>query len=97
MNCPNNIVDGVYSGHTLEHLYPNHAYRLLVEIYRVLKSNCWLRINVPDLKRAIDIYNGKAKIDKVLKDYFKINSLTKIKTSIELILIKEGIVNTTKG
>jgi predicted SAM-dependent methyltransferase len=58
LNCPENAVDGVYSGHTLEHLYPNHAYQLLSEIYRVLKPNCWLRINVPDLKRAVDFYNG---------------------------------------
>ncbi|OFX56509.1 MAG: hypothetical protein A2046_14195 [Bacteroidetes bacterium GWA2_30_7] len=57
--CSNNVVDGVYSGHTLEHLYPKHAYQLLCEIFRVLKPKCWLRINVPDLKRAVDIYNGK--------------------------------------
>lgn len=59
LNCPDNIVDGVYSGHTLEHLYPNHAYNLLKEIFRILKPGCWLRINVPDLKSAIDFYNGK--------------------------------------
>lgn len=62
LNCPDNIVDGVYSGHTLEHLYPNHAYKLLKEIFRILKPGCWLRINVPDLKRAIDFYNGKIDI-----------------------------------
>lgn len=62
LNCPNNVVDGVYSGHTLEHLYPNHAYQLLSEIFRVLKPKCWLRINVPDLKRSVDFYNGKISI-----------------------------------
>lgn len=62
LNCPSNIADGVYSGHTLEHLYPNHAYYLLSEIYRILKPGCWLRINVPDIKRAIDFYNGKIDI-----------------------------------
>lgn len=64
LNCSDNIVDGVYSGHTLEHLYPNHAYNLLKEIFRVLKPGSWLRINVPDLKRAIDFYNGKIDIPK---------------------------------
>ncbi|MDD2604608.1 MAG: methyltransferase domain-containing protein [Desulfobacteraceae bacterium] len=64
LNCPNDIVDGVYSGHTLEHLYPNHAYNLLKEIFRILKPGCWLRINVPDLKRAIDFYNGKIEINE---------------------------------
>ncbi len=59
LNCPDNVVDGVYSGHTLEHLWPNHAYQLLSEIYRILKPGCWLHINVPDLKIAVDIYNGK--------------------------------------
>jgi predicted SAM-dependent methyltransferase len=58
LNCDDNIVDGIYSGHTLEHLFPNHANQLLEECYRVLKPGAWLRINVPDLKRAIDFYNG---------------------------------------
>jgi predicted SAM-dependent methyltransferase len=57
LNCPDNVVDGVYSGHTLEHLWPNHAYQLLAEIYRILKPGCWLRINVPDLRWALDFYN----------------------------------------
>jgi predicted SAM-dependent methyltransferase len=65
LNCPSNIVDGVYSGHTLEHLYPNHAYQLLSEVFRVLKPKCWLRINVPDLKRAVDFYNGKISIPEL--------------------------------
>jgi predicted SAM-dependent methyltransferase len=59
LKCSDNIVDGVYSGHTLEHLFPDEAYRLLNEIFRVLKPKCWLRINVPDLGRAVDFYNGK--------------------------------------
>jgi predicted SAM-dependent methyltransferase len=60
--CKSDIVDGIYSGHTLEHLYPNHAYKMLKEIFRVLKPGAWLRINVPDLKRAVDFYNGKIEI-----------------------------------
>lgn len=59
LNCPDNIADGVYSGHTLEHLYPNHAYQLLSEIFRILKPGCWIRINVPDLEKIVDFYNGK--------------------------------------
>ncbi len=59
LNCHDDIVDGVYSGHTLEHLYPNHAYFLIAEIYRILKPGGWLRINVPDLEIAIDYYMGK--------------------------------------
>lgn len=62
LNCSTNVVDGVYSGHTLEHLYPNHAYIMLKEIVRILKRGSWLRINVPDLKRAVEFYNGKVDI-----------------------------------
>jgi predicted SAM-dependent methyltransferase len=35
---------------------------MLKEIFRVLKPGAWLRINVPDLKRAVDFYNGKIEI-----------------------------------
>jgi predicted SAM-dependent methyltransferase len=56
--CPDNVVDGVYSSHTLEHLWPNHAWQLLGEIFRILKPDCWLRIIVPDLKHAVDFYSG---------------------------------------
>jgi predicted SAM-dependent methyltransferase len=62
LNCQSNAVDGVYSGHTLEHLDPNDAFQLLSEIFRILKPKCWLRINVPDLQRAIDFYNNKISI-----------------------------------
>jgi predicted SAM-dependent methyltransferase len=62
LQCPDNVVDGIYSGHTLEHLYPNHAYKLLEEMFRILKPKSWLRINVPDLKIMVDFYNGKHSI-----------------------------------
>ncbi len=55
----NDIADGVYTCHTLEHLYPEEAYKLLSEILRILKPGSWLRIGVPDLQVALDFYNGK--------------------------------------
>jgi predicted SAM-dependent methyltransferase len=58
LHCTDNVVDGVYTSHTLEHLWPNHAWQLLGEIFRILKPGCWLRIAVPDLRHAIDFYNG---------------------------------------
>lgn len=64
LKCPDDVVDGVYSGHTLEHLYPQEAYHMLKEIYRVLRHKSWLRINVPDLKRMVDYYNGKIDISE---------------------------------
>lgn len=56
--CEDNIIDGVYSGHTLEHFTPLDALNILSEIFRILKPGCWLRINVPDLKKCVDYYNG---------------------------------------
>jgi len=55
-----NVADGVYSGHTLEHLSMREAKSLLKEIYRILKPGCWIRINVPDLEKYIDFYTGKS-------------------------------------
>jgi predicted SAM-dependent methyltransferase len=52
IKCQDNIIDGIYSGHTLEHLYPSEAIQLLFEMKRILKAGCWLRINLPD----IDLY-----------------------------------------
>lgn len=68
LNCEDDIVDGAYSGHTLEHLYPKDALQLLCEVFRVLKPGCWFRVNVPDLRDAIDFYNGKA-VDDCNKVY----------------------------
>jgi predicted SAM-dependent methyltransferase len=58
LNCRSNALDGVYSGHTLEHLYPKEALKLLSEIFRILKPGAWLRINVPDLGKYVAFYNG---------------------------------------
>jgi len=60
IHCEDNTADGVYSGHMIEHLYPDEAWRLLQEIYRILKPSCWLRINFPDLETYVDYYvNGE--------------------------------------
>lgn len=62
-----NFADGIYSGHTLEHLNPDDALNLLKELFRILKSSCWLRINVPDLEKYINYYIGK----EVHSEFFK--------------------------
>lgn len=49
-------VDFVYSSHLLEHLSPEHAGRLMREAHRVLREGGTLRVCVPDLKHAIDLY-----------------------------------------
>mgnify|MGYP001263031083 CR=1 FL=1 len=54
-----NQFEGIFSEHTLEHLYPSEALKLLNEIYRILKPGGILRLVVPDLKIYINYYNNK--------------------------------------
>jgi predicted SAM-dependent methyltransferase len=56
--CQDNYWDGIVSEHVLEHLAPYFGLRLLKECRRVLKSNCWIRISVPDLRKYIEYYSG---------------------------------------
>jgi len=50
--------EGVFSEHTLEHLPPSYARKLLSEMHRVLKPGSVARIAVPDLKKYVDYYKG---------------------------------------
>ena len=58
-----NVFEGAYSEHTLEHLYYEEAINLLMEIKRVLKPNCVFRCTVPDLEKYIKFYNNDLKDD----------------------------------
>ena len=54
-----NSFEGVFSEHTIEHLYPSECIELMLEVKRVLKKNGVFRIVVPDLKKYIEYYNTK--------------------------------------
>ncbi|TLD96828.1 methyltransferase domain-containing protein [Helicobacter jaachi] len=54
--CADNVFDGVFSEHVLEHLYIDDARALLKEIYRILKSGGTLRLSVPDLAFRVAEY-----------------------------------------
>ena len=56
--------EGVYSEHTLEHLYPGEAMRLLAEIRRVLKPGGIFRCSVPDLGKYVEFYEGRSQIEQ---------------------------------
>jgi len=50
----------VYSSHTLEHLYPEEAIRLLREVRRILRPDGVARIGVPDVAHFFRIAQGSA-------------------------------------
>ena len=57
------MFEGAFSEHTLEHLYYDEAIQLLKEIKRILKPNHVFRCTVPDLKKYNDFYNDNLKGD----------------------------------
>ncbi|MEH2101692.1 MAG: hypothetical protein V7K76_18485 [Nostoc sp.] len=59
LNCDANVWDGVFTEHTLEHLYPYQSIKLLEELNRTMKPGAWLRVTVPDLKKYISYYCGQ--------------------------------------
>lgn len=60
IKCDDNYWDGIFTEHTLEHLYPTHAIRLLHELFRILKPGKWLRVTVPDMEKYVQFYNGNS-------------------------------------
>lgn len=70
LNCEDEVFDGIFTEHTLEHLYPDDAYKLLMELHRILKRDSIIRITVPDIEKYVKYYN---------KDYdgYDVNSFTK--------------------
>jgi predicted SAM-dependent methyltransferase len=69
LKCKNDFWDGIFTEHTLEHLYPHEVEKLLCELHRVLKPNAWIRIALPDLKKYIDFYNDKSTQPEFMKIY----------------------------
>jgi len=63
------VADYIYSSHFFEHLYRDDVKHLLNECYRVLKHGGVLRISIPDLEYAIDLYLSGNK-DEMLQNYF---------------------------
>ncbi len=53
---PNESVDYLYSSHVLEHFCKDTAERVLRDAYRVLRKGARLRVCVPDLQHAFELY-----------------------------------------
>lgn len=64
-------VEYIFTSHFLEHLYRSDMRKLLADCYRVLVPGGKIRISVPDLAYAINLY-PKDK-EKMLEKYFFIN------------------------
>jgi len=53
-------VDCVFTSHFLEHIYRHDAVRVLKECFRILKPGARIRVVVPDVRKAVEIYmSGK--------------------------------------
>ena len=62
-------VDFIFSSHFFEHLFKSDAEKFLAESFRVLKSGGTIRISVPDLEYAVNLYSEGQKT-RMLEDYF---------------------------
>lgn len=68
-------IDFVFSSHFVEHLSRTQAATLLKECHRVLRPGGVVRISVPDLEYAWDLYR-RGEAERMLHDYFFTDSNT---------------------
>ena len=54
-DVPDESVDGIFSSHNIEHLYPHEVPVALAEFKRVLKSDGFLVITCPDLQSVCEL------------------------------------------
>ena len=64
-NMSDHSVDAVYSSHNLEHLYPHEVKTALQEFLRVLNSEGFCLLSVPDLQAAAELI-AQGKIEEPL-------------------------------
>ncbi len=69
--CDDEYFDGIFTEHTIEHLYPEDAINLLRECYRILKKNGIIRITVPDLDRYIDFCKNSLAVPEDFRKKYK--------------------------
>jgi SAM-dependent methyltransferase len=60
-----NSISAIYGSHVLEHLYREHAQRLLLECRRVLKPGGVIRLVVPDVHATVVDYLGQKNGDSI--------------------------------
>lgn len=67
-------VDYVYTSHFLEHLFEKEGAQLLREACRVLRPGGTIRVCVPDLAYAVELYRQGHK-EQMLRDYFFVEDM----------------------
>ncbi len=91
-----NTVENIFSSHFFEHLYRNDAKTFLKECHRVLQKKGILRISIPDLKFAINLYNENKK-DEMMQKYFFVeeanNDFSRHKYMYDFDMIKRELVD----
>lgn len=70
----NESVDYVFTSHFLEHLFEKQGAQLLKEACRVLKPDGTIRVCVPDLAYAVELYRNGEK-ERMLRDYFFVEDM----------------------
>jgi len=100
----NNCADYIFCSHLLEHLTQQQGIILIKEIYRVLKEKGTVRIVVPDLAHAIDLYcsgEKEAALKRFYNDEKNHNEFTRHKYMydyeiLESILTDTGFTEVTR-
>lgn len=91
----NNCIDCFFSSHFVEHLFNRDAKKLLEACYKSLKNGGAIRIAIPDLKYAVELY-GKCETKKMLENYFFVDDLSSYlarhKYMYDFELIKEILI-----
>ena len=68
LNCDNEVWDGIFSEHLIEHLSFSEVTQLVKELFRTMKYGAWLRITVPDLRKYVEFYLGNS-VDKQFSQF----------------------------
>lgn len=89
-----NTIDYIYSSHFFEHLFKKDAARLFSDCYRALKNGGVMRVAVPDLEYAIELYK-KDGAKNMLENYFFVDDLNSYlarhKYMYDFVLLKEAL------
>lgn len=68
LKCKDNYWDGVYLSHVNEHITFSDNYKLLMEIFRVMKAKATLRLVIPDLDTYLN-WNEIRKLEPKMNRY----------------------------